>query len=143
MVEHIRSYERDQSHYAREKTREKQYLSPNLTIAQLFRDFLEKKDIPPGEKSPISYSAFRKIFRTFNLSFRKPYVDSCGRCDSFSIIIKYSRDEDERKSARELKLQHLDRADAHYDCIHFDLKVLPTRKNKDQGLPWILPQLWK
>lgn len=102
-----------------------------------------KKDIPEGETSPISYSAFRKIFRTFNLSFRKPYVDSCGRCDSFSIIIKHSSDEDEKESARELKLQHIDKADAHYDSIHFDLRILPKRKNKEIARPWMLPPLWK
>lgn len=46
-----------------EKTREKQYFASNLSITQLFRDFLMKKDIPEGETCPISYSAFRKMWK--------------------------------------------------------------------------------
>lgn len=131
------------SHYARETTQERQFLPSNLSIAQLWRDFLDKKGPHEGEKPPIAYTTFRNIFCTFNLSFRKPYVDTCGKCDSFSIIIKYSKDEDERISARDLKSAHIDKADQHYDFIHFDLNVLPKDKNERSRRRWVLPPKWK
>ncbi|KAK3736675.1 hypothetical protein QZH41_020402 [Actinostola sp. cb2023] len=144
IIEHIRGYEREQSHYAREKTRDKQFLASNLTIAQLWREFLINKGLRVGEDAaPVSYSSFRKIFRTFNLSFRKPYVDTCGKCDRLSLTIKYAKDEQERASAREIKCNHIEQADGHYDCINFDLNILPKRKHKEIGQPWIMPPDWK
>ncbi|KAK3729309.1 hypothetical protein QZH41_011432 [Actinostola sp. cb2023] len=98
VVEHIHSYDREASHYAREKNpRGRQFLAPNLSIKEIWRQFLTKKGLR-DEDAPLSYNSFRKIFRTFNLSFRKPYVDTCGYCDSLSVIIKYNKDEEENET---------------------------------------------
>jgi hypothetical protein len=59
---------------------------------------------------PLSFSSFRKIFRTFKLSFRRPYVDTCGKCDSLLIIIKYTKDEEEKASAEKVKTDHVKKA---------------------------------
>ncbi|XP_032228158.2 uncharacterized protein LOC116611750 [Nematostella vectensis] len=89
VVEHFRSYDRSQSHYARAFTKEKQYLSSNLSLSQLWRDFLAKKGIGRVDIAPLSFTSFRRIFKTFSLSFRKPHVDTCPNCDSFQIIIRH------------------------------------------------------
>ncbi|KAK3720986.1 hypothetical protein QZH41_018543 [Actinostola sp. cb2023] len=98
VVEHIHSYDREALHCAREKNpRGRQFLAPNLSIKEIWRQFLTKKGLR-DEDAPLSYNSFRKIFRTFNLSFRKPYVDTCGYCDSLSVIIKYNKDEEEKET---------------------------------------------
>lgn len=141
VIEHIRSYDREVSHYAREKTRDQQFLAPNLSIAQIWREFLEKKSLTVSGK--LSYSSFRNIFRTFKLSFRKPYVDTCGRCDSLSVIIKYTKDDEEKASAEKLKADHVKKADEHYDCIRFDLNTLLELKNKPSESSWAIPPMWR
>ena len=111
-----------------------------MSIAEIWRQFLEKIDVDIADNNfPISYSSFRNVFRTFNLSFRKPYVDTCGSCDSFTIITKYSKDEEEKKNAQELKSELLEKADLHYDCCNYDLVVLPKEKNIRKEIAWVLP----
>lgn len=142
VVEHIRSYKRDSSHYAREKTRDTQFLESNLTISQLWRDFLKSKDLSSNDDLPISYWTFRRIFRKFKLSFKRPYVDTCGKCDSLEIVIKYSQDEKEIANAKELKQNHIEKAEEGYDCLHFDLNILTKRKNTEEGFPCVAPLTW-
>lgn len=157
VIEHIRSFDRVPSHYSREKTRERQFLASNLSIAKLFRKFLENKDITVfnvnrrnrrvrrevNRNLPLSYSTFRRIFRTFKLSFRRPYTDTCGKCDSLLIIKNYSQDEQEIARAQALKTNHIEQAEKHYECFRFDLKVLPKEKNKAHVIPWRTPPVWK
>lgn len=148
------------SHYAREKTGERQFLASNLSIAQLFRKFLENKGITGvnvnrrnrrnrrvrrqvNRNLPLSYSSFRRIFRKFKLSFRRPYVDTCGKCDSLLIIKNYSQDEQEIARAQALKTNHIEKADKHYECFRFDFNVLPKQKNKPHVIPWRSPPIWK
>ena len=142
VIEHIRSYNRDTSHYAREKTRDTQFLESDLTIAQLWRDFLKSKDVSSNDDLPLSYCTFRRIFRKFKLSFKKPYVDTCSKCDSLDIVIKYSQDEKEIRNAEDLKKSHIEKAAEGYDCFHFDLYILPKRKNTDEGFSNVVPLTW-
>lgn len=101
----------------------------------------KKRDV--GVNDTLSYSSFRTIFRTFKLSFRKPYVDTCGLCDGYSMIIKYSKDDKEKEDAKVEKAAHIEQADEHYDCINYDLKILPKEKNNAKELSWALPPVWK
>lgn len=142
VVEHIRSYEREVSHYAREKTKDREYLDSSLTIAEIWRQFRRKKE-QEGVDDTLSYGSFRNIFRKFKLSFRKPYVDTCSLCDGYSIITKYAKDEDEKKDAQRLKSEHVEKADQHYDCINYDLKTFLKEKNIRNGHAWELPPIWK
>lgn len=142
-MDHIRSYEREVSHYAREKTKDRQYLNSNLNIAILWRQFREKKRKLEGVTVTLSYSSFRSIFRSFKLSFRKPRVDTCGFCDGYFILNKYSKDDVEKEEAKLSKSKHLETADQHYNCINYDLTVLPVEKNNQRESGWTLPPLWR
>lgn len=113
-----------------------------MSIAEIWRQFRKKKE-DVGVNNTLSYSSFRNIFRTFKLSFRKPYVDTCGLCDGYSIIIKYTKEDQEKEDARVLKAEHIQKADQHYDCINYDLKILPKEKNTRRGRAWVLPPVWK
>jgi len=123
IVTHIRSYEREGSHYAREKTKDKEFLDSTLSIGELWRQFRRKKEEEVEEIS-LSYSTYKSIFRKFKLSFRKPYVDTCGLCDGYTIIRKYSKDQLERENARRLKDERVRQADEHYIALITILKRL-------------------
>lgn len=118
-------------------------MDSNLSIAAIWRQFREKKELEQGVHETLSYSSFRNIFRGFKLSFRKPRVDTCGLCDGYSILIKYSKDDKEREEAKLSKSEHVETADQHYDCINYDLTILPGEKNKPRQHGWTLPPLWK
>lgn len=102
-----------------------------------------KKKEEDGVNVTMSYSSFRNIFRTFKLSFRKPYVDTCGLCDGYSMIVKYSKDDQEKENAKAEKAEHIRQADEHYDCINYDLKILPKEKNSARERNWVLPPVWR
>ena len=144
IVEHIWSYEPEQSHYTRHKAPEKRYLDPKLNVSKLYKDFLKLKGHVPGTtaKPPLSIASFRKIFRSYNLSFRKPRKDTCGRCDSLQIIIKHSTDLREVAEARSLQELHWFGVQNHYDQNYFDFNVLLEMKNRGE-VEWIRPPTWR
>ena len=132
------------SHYAREKLKDKQFLASNLSIAQLFRDFLSIKGLSQLDGNlPLSYNTFRKIFRGYKLSFKRPRVDTCGKCDSLAIIKRFSHDEDEITNADRIREVHLQQAEQHYESLHYDLVDLPRLKNRVHAIPWRKPPAWK
>lgn len=131
------------SHYAREKVKDKQFLASDLSIAQVYRDFLDTKGLTQKDRDlPISYNSFRKIFRGYKLGFKRPLVDTCGKCDSFSIIKRFSNDEDEVQQAERMRQEHLAKADLHYKTLQFDLNELPKLRNRDNA-DWRMPPQWK
>ncbi|KAK3926037.1 50S ribosomal protein L25 [Frankliniella fusca] len=91
----------------------------------------------------VTYSSYRRIFKTVGLKFKSPATDTCGKCDEFQSKIKFAKSDDEKASlSREHEL-HLRKAQAGYDlknkfkkisreektvkCLIFDLEqVLPT-----------------
>ena len=94
VVEHIWLYEPQPSHYTRHKAPDKRYLDPKLTLSKIYKDFLNLKGYVTGtaSKPPLSIASSRKIFFSYNLSFRKPRKDTCGRCDSLQVAIEHSTD---------------------------------------------------
>lgn len=67
--QHIRSFPTMESHYCRASS-EKKYLPPDLTLAKMFRYYLE------DFKNPVKISLYRKIFNSeFNLAFHTPKKD--------------------------------------------------------------------
>ena len=143
VVEHIWSYEPEPSHYTRNKAPDKRYLDPKLNLSRIYKDFLNIKGYDTGtaSKPPLSIASFRKIFSSYNLSFRKPRKDTCGRCDSLQVIIKHSTDMQEVSETKVLQENHWQGVEKHYDQICFDFKLLVAIKNRD-GLDWTMPPTW-
>ena len=108
----------------------------------MFRDFLDSKELTEDDDLPISYNTFRRIFRKFKLSFKRPYTDTCGKCDSFLIIKKYSQNEEEIANAQRLRDSHIQQAEENYACFRFDMNVLPNQKNVAHTIPWRIPPVW-
>lgn len=143
-VQHIWSYEPEQSHYTRHKAPEKRYLEPSLNLSKIYKEFLKLKGHAAGtvSKPPLSLSSFRKIFISYNVSFRKPRKDTCGKCDSLKIVINHSTSTDEVTETRAIQEAHWQEVEKHYEENYFDFNVLLPMKNKD-GLNWKLPPTWR
>lgn len=99
---HINSFPRDVGHYSRAKS-EKEYLSSDLNMSRLFTSFKEKHP-----NSNVSQKFYRKVFlKDFpNLSFRRPRVDTCKKCDYLHLQSKLRDCVLANKAKKELELHH-------------------------------------
>ncbi|KAJ2950010.1 hypothetical protein O0L34_g11347 [Tuta absoluta] len=74
------------SHYSRTDNKHRKYLSADLNIAELHRQFLT---INPDLKDVVKYEKFRDVFNLdFNISFGSPRKDICNVCEKFKVDIK-------------------------------------------------------
>lgn len=81
IYDHISSFHVKQSHYS---GKEFNYLSNDLTVKKMYECFLTKYPT-----SNIKYEYYNKYFRdNFNLSFGRPQVDTCCKCEDLSNKIK-------------------------------------------------------
>lgn len=94
---HIESFPKHESHYSRNDNSRVQYLSPKLSIAKIYKMFLEKYDpyifelmkSDENAKPIVKYKFFCEYFNNnFNLSFGSPRSDTCHKCDHLQNIIK-------------------------------------------------------
>lgn len=85
----INKFPRYQSHYGRSSS-DKEYLSPHLNIMKMYREYRLECEF---RKVPVlSEHIFREVFnKQFNLSFKRPKVDTFKLCDIVNLKIS-SRD---------------------------------------------------
>ncbi|CAG4959985.1 unnamed protein product [Parnassius apollo] len=81
--EHIACFPCTESHYGRNKTTKK-FLNSELNLQVLYNLYKLKTD------APVSKTIFKKVFETMNLSFKKPSVDTCSKCDRINMKLKYA-----------------------------------------------------
>lgn len=111
---HIKSFPSYESHYSREKSK-RHYLGPELSIEKMYRLYLAKCEedrIPKQQTSKLW--VYKKCFNTeFNLSFKKPSADTCDICDSFTLKLKDSQNNEKAVFQQEYE-NHLKEADKRY-----------------------------
>lgn len=83
--EHIRLYPAEPSHYSRSQNPNRLYLSPQLNICEMYRQYhtwaVERQAIP------VSQSSYRYIFCAhFNLGFWSPRSDTCSKCEAIDSM---------------------------------------------------------
>lgn len=121
IVTHIASFPFKESHYS---SRSYKYLSEKLDIKKMHNLFLCK--YPNNE---VKYSLYYKIFKEkFSLSFGRPQVDSCCKCEELSLKIKYKELNDNAKRvAVAEKTVHLRRAKKFHSKMNqfFCIKMTP------------------
>lgn len=79
LIEFINKFPRYKSHYGRAST-DKEYLSPHLNIMKMYREY--KIVCEFRQTTILSEYIFRETFnKKFNLSFKKPKIDTCKECD--------------------------------------------------------------
>ena len=115
--EHIKSFPAFKSHYTRKDT-EKKYLSPSLSISEMYR--LYSKDCDQKSIEPEKEHTYRKIFNeNFNYSFHPPSKDTCEKCDIFKAAL-FNATDDEKKVIESKKEQHLLKAELAYEAKRKD-----------------------
>ena len=142
--EHIRSFPARSSHYSRSDNSGRVYLSSELSIARLYRDFLEKHDpefVRQQEENlerVISHSQvqelrkpiatlhfYHDIFVTeFNIYFGYPRSDTCDTCDSIKMKMEDANatPEEIEKLKQELEA-HQTLAERGYQALHYDQQL--------------------
>lgn len=83
---HISSFNPRVSHYRREHAPSRLYLPSDVSVAKMFRHFVEKHpDIP------LSYDVYRKHVVKKNISFAKLGSEECFTCEAYKIHTKESK----------------------------------------------------
>ena len=101
---HINKFPAWKSHYARADS-ERKYLSQDLTIAQMYRLYIE--DCNDNNIPPENESAYRKVFNNdFNLSFHYPAQDTCEKCDTFKASLMTAGEEEKNRIEKEIAKHH-------------------------------------
>lgn len=87
--QHVESFPRQRSHYSISENLHREYLPENLSIAEMYRLYVEKyqparrRTLRSTQETPLASEwMYRKIFNEqFNLSFGFPRSDTCEKCD--------------------------------------------------------------
>ncbi|EDS33537.1 conserved hypothetical protein [Culex quinquefasciatus] len=79
----------------------KKYLSSDLSRMLMYCMFKELCETE--SKRVVSYSTYYKVFKTLNLSFRTPRIDTCNTCDELQVRRRLAvTEEDKAKIASEV-----------------------------------------
>ena len=91
IIDHINSYNPQISHYNSEHSPNRRYLDSELSIRDLWKDYISQ-----SVNRTISYSLYQKVFRTLNIGFARPSQDECEVCDFYN---NHSHDITEEESS--------------------------------------------
>lgn len=136
--DHIDRFPKVESHYCREKTT-KEYLNPELSKRYMYAMFV-REWIP--RIRPPSFTTYRDVFKSKNLSIHRPKKDQCSLCVSYhqsndcekvGLQDKYKKHVGEKERVREIKDQCKKEAQENPNilCASFDLQqviYLPMSK---------------
>ena len=82
--QHIDSFPKYQSHYCRNDSPHRMYLSPELTIVKMYNLYKQQH-----VDDAVSEWVYRKIFNEcFNLTFGTPKTDTCKTCDQYKVGVE-------------------------------------------------------
>lgn len=122
--EHITSFPCRESHYSRHDNRQRKYLPDGLSIARMYRLYLEKyePDLEEREGQPqVKEWLYRKIFNEeFNIGFGYPRSDTCERCDLLKVAIESAQTEEERSGLQTELASHHEKAAQGYQSLRSD-----------------------
>jgi hypothetical protein len=85
VIDFIRNLPSRESHYSPKTERNRKYLSSDLNISKLFKNFIE---LFSEYKGLISYDFFHNYFKKQNIGFGFPRSDICTECELFNTKIK-------------------------------------------------------
>ncbi len=103
VMNHIEKFPKYESHYSRQQNQKRLYLAHNLSLIKLYHLYVS--ECKNDGVMPVSLNIYREVFNTkFRLSFRRPYTDTCFRCDTFQQKIKHGNVEERANGEREKEL---------------------------------------
>ena len=123
--EHILSFPSQESHYSRSNNKMRKYSPEGLSIAQMYRQYVEKYEYDPGNsngKQPqVKEYLYRKIFNEeFNFGFGYPRSDTCEKCDLLKVSIDAAGSADDRKKFQAELAEHHEKASQGYQSLRSD-----------------------
>ena len=123
--EHIESFPVRESHYSRQDNLKRRYLPENLSIARMYRLFLEKYEPEvneeDGEKPHVKEWLYRKIFNEeYNFGFGYPRSDTCEKCDMLKVASDNAKTEEERSEIQAELASHHEKAAQGYGSLRSD-----------------------
>jgi hypothetical protein len=141
--EHIESYPTRHSHYSRKDNKDRVYLSSDLSIARLHREFLQKHDpeyikleednrkrilahepVQKLRKPLITEHMYHDIFVTeYNIHFGYPRTDTCGTCDSLTAQLEVAFEPESHTMILEKLQEHQQLAEEGYCAIKYDKEL--------------------
>lgn len=81
--DHINKYNPSISHYRREHSPNRLYLPSELTIREMYNDYIN--ECKENNHKTFHYSVYCKILKEMNISFAKLGVEECEQCDAFPL----------------------------------------------------------
>lgn len=140
--DHIKSFPSRHSHYSRKDNSDRVYLSAELSITRLYRDFLEKYDpeyvqleeenkqhqlahepVQKLRKPLVTEHLYHDIFVTeFNIHFGYPRTDSCSTCDGLTVKINAAA-ESEKPQLEKMLETHQQLAQEGYQAFRYDRQM--------------------
>lgn len=85
LTDHIRTFHPVISHYRREHAPNRLYLSSDISITLMHKDFMEKN---PNVK--VSYELYRQAVASMNISFANLGNEECFECEKFNLHLNSS-----------------------------------------------------
>ncbi|XP_050307969.1 uncharacterized protein LOC126744555 [Anthonomus grandis grandis] len=85
LVDHIKTFQPVVSHYRREHAPNRLYLSSDISVTLMYKDFVEKN---PMVKA--SYELYRQAVASMNISFANLGNEECFECEKFNLHLKSS-----------------------------------------------------
>ena len=141
--DHIRTFPARNSHYSRKDNHGRTYLSSDLSIARLYKNFLQIHDpqylalqeanlqrkishqpLETIKKPLVSEHFYHDIFTNeFNIYFGYPRTDTCSTCDGLSIKIAGETDFSKKQKLEEELEAHKVLAQEGYDAFRYDQQL--------------------
>lgn len=117
--QHINSYEKFTCHYSRRQHEE--FLSPQLTVAKMFREFCQQNAALPNVMS--KRNLYYRLFQESGLVIGTPVSDTCAECEKLEVQIKVATTQQDKSRLESLKDTHLFYADVTYKSLNADLQM--------------------
>ena len=122
--EHILCFPSQESHYSRQDNYSRKYLPEGLSIARMYRLYLEKYEptvTETGDPPHVKEWLYRKIFNEeFNLGFGYPRSDTCELCDQLKIASDSAQSSDEHRLLMTELSEHHEKASQGYQSLRSD-----------------------
>lgn len=136
----VKKFQPLESHYSRDKVKQRVYLAPELNIKKMWRMY-EDEALPGFE---VSLGFFRKVFNTsFNIGFGSPRKDVCSDCLQLLERIKLTNSERDKQELRTQYRIHKIRAKCYFQYLRDDspdVQIVSFDCQKNLPLPKIPDQ---
>lgn len=115
IINHIKSFPLYESHYSRQRSSQ-MYFETGLNLSIMYKLYCKERD------NPVSITKYTEIFKTLNIKFKKPKIDTCNTCDIFQMKIKTSSGDELEKVQKE-QAEHHRIADFGYESKRIDINA--------------------